>query len=180
MAEREQCQARGRFGRCPNLTRRPGYPYCRKHAEAKGYQQALIPTSGARVVIEELKRAGWSHRNIACEAGLGANTITDIMRNPTMHRRTAEKLLALRDVEANTRRVQAWPYQRRLRSLQAAGHTGQHLSQNLGIPMSTISFIVHGQGEWIARRQAEVIDRYWREHAADPVSTPSIAAKRGG
>ena len=175
-----QCQARGRFGQCPNPTRRPSYPYCQKHAEANGYQQPLISTEGARVLIAELRRAGWSHSNIAREAGLGENTITGIMRNPTMHRRTAEKLLALRNVEAKTRRVQAWPYQRRLRSLQAAGHTGQHLAEALGIPTSTISFIVNGRGDWIARRQAEVIDRYWREHAADPVGAPSIAAKRGG
>lgn len=178
--EKGQCQATGRFGRCLNRARKPGYPYCQKHAEAKGLQHPLVSTEGSRVLIGELKRAGWSNRTIARESGLAENTILGIAHNPTMHRRTAEKLLALRELEPEPFRVEVWPYRRRLQSLQAAGHTGRDIAKGTGLPTATVSFIVNGEGEWIGRRRAEVVDRYWREHAADPVGAPSIAAKRGG
>ena len=172
------CEATGRFGRCGLVRATTGHPYSEKHAKAYGYRLPKVSTHMARVVIAELQAAGWSQRAIAEAAGVAENTVWQATRNEVMRTQSARKIVALRGKLPNPHRVPAWPSMRRLRSLQAAGHTGKQLAEGTGIPASTISFIVNAKGDLIARTQAEVISRFWREHCTDPVRTPTPTAKR--
>ena len=172
------CEATGRFGRCGLARATTGHPYCDKHAKAYGYRLPKVSTHIVRTVIAELQAAGWSQRAIAEAAGVAENTVWQATRRDVMRMQTARRIVALRGKTPNTHRVPAWPSARRLRSLQAAGWTGKQLAEGTGIPTSTISFIVNAKGDLIARTQAEVISRFWREHCTDPVRTPTPTAKR--
>lgn len=173
-----QCEASGKFGRCNRARVATGHPYCDTHAVAHGVRQTRVPTDGVKVVVSELLRGGWSLQLIADASGVNFSTLRRALAGEHMLSGTAQKIASLHGTTHDLCRVPAWPSARRLRSLQAAGHTGVQLEAGTGVPDSTISKITKVEGCTVAAYQAGAIDKYWREHCTDPVGAPTATAKR--
>lgn len=164
-------------GKCTNKPASPGHGYCGKHAVALGIRKPMTSSQPTRDKIAALQAQGWSRTQIATAAGLAVNALRYIDTHPTVRTATAEKIAALHGTPPLTaQKTITWPYTRRLQSLQAAGHTGQRISDETSLPPATISWITHGRGDRINVEHAEAIMRYWDRHCTDPVTTPSRAA----
>lgn len=155
--------------------------YCYKHARAAGALDQYVPAAPTQKRVQHLLDNGWTLGAIAKSAGLHINTVSDITKhtNDTLRASTARKISQLtHDTNIGVWQP-AWPTQRRLRSLQAAGWTQYQLADALGVTQSWVSSVVIGQ-QYVIREAAENTAALYTAHASDEVRPPSRTAAKAG
>lgn len=164
-------------GSCTN--RADSYGYCGKHARHLGLADTMVPVAEAREAIHQLQADGWTLHQIWESAGLtkqGLMAIRD--KQKTVRKKISDTLTGLVGTTPPVgKRSPVWPSQRRVRSLRAAGHTLETISEGSGVGYVPLRLISAGQVAYVETTTANRIDRYWREHMADPVTPPTRAAK---
>ena len=161
----------------------PGrHGYCRWHAEALGAADTYTDSTPVAEHVDALLDAGWECATVARAAGLRIQTVYKLRdrTTTTVRKSTADGILAIRpDDTDDPAWIPAWPYQRRLRALQAAGWSQHTLATAAGVTQSLISKLSNGR-RFTTRATAEVINDMWRELQNKPVAGPptDVAARR--
>ena len=161
-------------GRCTNKPKNGGHGYCRKHAQLHGYLQPRVPAEKALAELDRLTAKGATHNAICVALGWKSSMLTRLTtgRCKTVSRHMYDSLRTLHvdDVEV----FEAWPYQRRLRSLRAAGLSAEALADEIGIDVTYLTqMCIAPPTARINRRTREGIEAAWQRHQHDPVSATS-------
>lgn len=164
-------------GSCTN--RADSYGYCDKHARHLGLADTMVPVAEARDAIRQLQADGWTVHQISVATGLTRRGLKDIRdKQKSVRKRYSTAITALVGTTPPVgKRSPLWPSQRRVRSLRAAGHTLEAISEGTGLGYAPLRRISAGQVEYVNTTTANRIDQYWREHMADPVTPPTRAAE---
>lgn len=168
---------------CGRRKTKASHGFCHAHAEAYGLVNGFIPATPTRTIINHLLDNGWSRNTIAAAAGVSMATISRAASGEfdRVRVRTAKKVAALADAPApHPHRVDAWPYQRRLQALQAAGYTQPTIARMFNIPSATVSRVTTGMVDQVSVEVAERIIEAWEHWYTLPVGKPTPMAKRCG
>lgn len=161
---------------------RAPHGYCRKHAQALGVADTYTDSTPVVGHLNHLIDTGWTYSEIARAAHITHVTAYKLHTTPpkTVRRSTARGILNINPHYLHSRMwAEAWPSQRRLRALQAAGWTQATLATAIGITQSAVSKISNGRLT-ISRAVANAIEEVWQDLANQPVVGPPTesAARR--
>ncbi len=160
---------------CPNRTRRLD-GWCSDCAFLVGTREPSTDAGEARDLLDQLYRQGWTRDAIATQTGLTTKALCAIRhgKTTTAQPRTITLLRSLIDTDPieHIDLRPAWPYMRRLRALQAAGHPQEDIAARAGLSTSMLSKITLGKAQDVTRRTAQAIERAWRDLAGQPVAGP--------
>lgn len=166
---------------CTNIAMNAKHGYCLKHAQGTGLMDHHVPAEPTKNRIHQLLNNGWTIRAIAASAGLTTVTIGNITsgRTTSVRTSTARKINQLTNHTNKGPWLPAWPTQRRLRSLQAAGWTQTAIANATNTSQAGISTLTTGKRH-VTRATAENIAALYAKHEGDPVREPSPAARKHG
>lgn len=157
---------------------------CKKHAKALGKSLPKRPVEEAQTILADLRTHGWSLNAIEEAAGITAKALKYIAAGKERNVRhgTIATLASLKDKEVDTGdRFPAWPTTRRLRALQAAGHSGEILAELTGMCRSNISKLSLGRALTVSKATRDSVDHIWQKLANQPViGPPTRTAARMG
>lgn len=161
----------------PGCARKPansGHGWCRPHAQLHGHLLPRVPAEKALAELDRLTANG-ATPNAVCEAlGWTSSRLTRLTsgRCKSVNHTIYD---ALRDLNTEDVAVfEAWPYQRRLRSLRAAGISAETLAKETGIGVTYITqMCIAPPTKRITNRAKQQIEAAWQRHRYDPVSAPS-------
>ena len=162
---------------CANLAVRGAIHHlCEAHARICNVQNPHInATETARRIQNLHQNLGWTVTALMAETGLGQDTIEALLKNrySLVRKRTADLIADINPAHptSNGRNVPAWPYQRRLHALQAAGWSQGQLATHTGIQQTTLSKISCGR-RTVNRDIAHAILTFWHTVEHQPVKGP--------
>lgn len=148
--------------------------YCRKHAKTEHAANTNTPAAPTVARIHTLINAGWSCAAIADTAGASIYAIYDLRdgKHRSVRKTTAEAIARINPhTHTGGAWTPAWPIQRRLCSLQAAGWSQAALATMAGIPQAEISKLTTGRTH-VTHRTAQTITTLWDDLAPQPVPGP--------
>lgn len=150
--------------------------YCEVHAPVLGVEDPMIDSESTLRDVEELLRTGWTFYAIGAVTGLSRHGIKRMHDNQHEHVRasTRDKIAAIRGKQPPSKQP-AWPIQRRLQSLQAAGFTQDQIARGVGFSQSTLSKIMSGTRP--PTHVAAAVAQFYDEHKHDQVRRPARASK---
>lgn len=161
---------------CARVSCRPDgwcVPCARKRGKMQPNQNADI----ARHHLHTLKVKGWTNDAISEATGINLGTLTNLETGHTQHclntTVTALRILTTQPVTGVVY-LPAWPTQRRVQSLLAAGHVGRSIAAFVGCAPTMISKLANECGVKVHRDIAVGVQAYWDTHANDPVTTPGF------
>lgn len=157
---------------------------CKKHSIALGKSQPKRPVEEAQTILADLRAHGWSLNAIEEATGLTTTTLKYIAAGKDKNARhgTIAALTSLKNKEVDTGdRFPAWPTTRRLRALQAAGHSGETLAELTSMCRSNISKLSLGRALTVSKATRDNVEHIWQELANQPVVGPptKTAARMG-
>lgn len=161
----------------PGCVRKPangGHGWCRPHARLHGHLLPRVPAEKALAELDRLTANGATPNAVCIALGWTSSRLTRLTtgRCKTVNHALYDSLRNL-DVE-DVAVFEAWPYQRRLRSLRAAGISAQALADETGIEVAYITkMCIAPPTARINKRTMEGIEAAWRRHQNDPVAAPS-------
>lgn len=159
-------------------------PYCVPHGRAHGLLEQRVPSGKAARRVRELHEDhGLSLSYIARAASVSTGTVRTlyVSPRPVIARKVFDKIMAVDpEQRPDSEMIPAWPYQRRVQALAAAGQAFDAIAEAAGINPGTVSQIASGKSESITRKVARKIAQCYDAQAALPVTTPSPAILRKG
>ena len=159
---------------CQNKTYRAD-GLCAKHAYQQGKLRPNHPVEEAQTIIQHLTDNGWSMRAIAKASGLNHGCLYLITSgaNKTTHHTTIRSLKKLPTTPpSNIGYTPAWPYERRLQSLQAAGYSTSKLAEISGLSHALICKITLNRADWVSPETAKKLTTMWEKLATQPIIGP--------
>lgn len=141
-----------------------------------GVEDPMIDSESTLRVVYELLHTGWTFYAIGAATGLSRHGIKRMHDNQHAHVRasTRDKITSLRGKQPPSEQP-AWPIQRRLQSLQAAGFTQDEIARGVGFSQSTLSKVMSGNRP--PTHVAAAVAQFYDEHKRDTVRRPARAAK---
>lgn len=168
-------------GRCTNKSWRPD-GLCAKHAKCAGKLRPNVTTATAQHALAALRAEGWTLAQISRSTGISTAGLKLIPKRDPEAPTKATTYEALKDLIGtqpnNEGKLPAWPYNRRLQALQAAGYTGRQLADLTGLSygqISRLSLNVTQQTNWYV---ADKILTLWEEVAHNPIIGPATPTAR--
>ena len=159
--------------RTQNTARKYLQGLCDTHAKAAGLLHHWIDPDKALDELHRLHVGLWTNKHIAQEAGIDANTITNISRGKVTKIRQST-LKALRELPTESPyRKPAWPIERRIQSLRGAGYIPEEIAEACEVTVSTVNGIQWGRREWVPADLDKKIRDFFDTHKYDiprPVS----------
>ncbi|WP_297453338.1 hypothetical protein [uncultured Corynebacterium sp.] len=155
--------------------------YCRKHAKTENAANTYHPSGPTITRLHTLLAAGWSCAAIADTVGISIYSVYNLRdgKRSTVRKTTADGIARINPhTRTGASWVPAWPTQRRLHALQAAGWTQTEIATNTGLAQALISKISTGRVN-ITHPTAQAINTLWDQVAHQPVAgPPTPLAKR--
>ena len=155
--------------------------YCRKHAKTENAANTYHPSGPTITRLHTLLAAGWSCAAIADTVGISICSVYNLRdgKRSTVRKTTADGIARINPhTRTGASWVPAWPTQRRLHALQAAGWTQTEIATNTGLAQALISKISTGRVN-ITHPTAQAINTLWDQVAHQPVAgPPTPLAKR--
>ena len=114
-------------------------------------------------------------RAIAKASGLNQGCLNLITSgaNKTTHHATIRSLKKLPTTPpSNIGYTPAWPYERRLQSLQAAGYSTSKLAEISGLSNALICKITLNRADWVRPETAKKLTTMWEKLATQPIIGP--------
>lgn len=156
--------------------------YCRKHARTENAANTYVPAGPAVARLRTLLDAGWSCAAIAETVGISIYAIYNLRdgKQNSVRKTTAEGIAHINPrVHTGATWIPAWPIQRRLCSLQAAGWSQYQLATMAGLDQAEISKLTTGRAH-STHRTAQAVTTLWDDLAHEPVAGPptTLAQRR--
>lgn len=157
-----------------------GHKLCGFHAHVAGAENPRVDAGPARHWAQTLANDGWTVHLIAAQAGVSRDTVKHLIsgRFKQVRESTERAILSVSKQDHTKGWVAAWPYTRRVQSLQAAGWSQKDLEKMLGIDQTTISALSLGRKQFVSPQVAEAITEWWDALAHRPVGEPTFTARR--
>lgn len=166
---------------CDRKAAQATHGLCPPHAKAIGVNDSIIPADAVYRDFDQLRADGWTLDQITEATGISHTTMVRFSTRDRKHTRMsiAAALHQLVGTQPPARRlVDATPYRRRLRSLQAAGFTQRELCRLVGLTQGTMSELCSGVARYVTSTTAASVSDVWNKHYAMPVKGPTLLARR--
>lgn len=148
--------------------------YCRKHAKTENAANTYVPAAPTVARLHALLDAGWSCAAIADTVGISTYAVYNLRDNKqnSVRKTTAQGIARINPrVHTGASWIPAWPIQRRLCALQAAGWSQAQLGTMTGLDQAEISKLTTGRAH-ITHRIADAVTTLWDDLAHQPVAGP--------
>lgn len=166
--------------RCPNLSY-TSMGLCQKHADAARRKagRVYVPSQPVAEHINYLRANGLGWGRIAELAGVKISMLRFVGQQKYTFANNAERILAVKPLVADGKRICNVGTQRRLQALVALGYTNRQLAKELDYPISQFAYLINlseqGVTARVARKVEEVFDRL--QLTIPPPCTGSTRAK---
>lgn len=168
-----------KHGACTNLAPVGYKGYCVKHAYYTGAIQKKVPATKARQRIQQLIDEGHSFNAIADMTGVTRHTIKSIWTAefPTCRRRVYDQIMHPDPTARRDRSTEpAWPVQRRIRALRAAGWSIQDIAAGAGVSVAGLYKIARPETQRVEVGFANKVKALYTQHECDPLKVPASTA----
>lgn len=153
--------------------------YCKPHTYSTGTTPPRTPTHIPRQHLQHCLDHGDTITNISQQTGIPTQTLRTIKStNPNVTTKTTptpttQKILNHQPQLQPTGRPLAWPYQRRIRALRAAGHTTHTLTTHSTLHPQHITNLTNKTTQRITGKQATQVTNLWNQLNHQPTHPPT-------